>query len=382
MRSANQLPVPNADELQISDELTTLLRRRIDSAGGWISFSEYMRAVLYEPGLGYYAAGSVKLGSSGDFVTAPELGDFFAAAVAKMVAGVVVDMPRPHVLEVGAGTGALAAELLQQFDSMDLPSVSYGILEPSPDLRARQVELLAQFGDRVQWYERLEDASIDGVIIANEVADALPVERFVKRQGGLQRLGVSFEEGRFQWREGSFDDLLKAQLETIERQFLEEWPEGYISEFSALQGPWIRSLAAALNRGAIFIVDYGMPQRDFYSPARNSGTMMCHFRHRAHDNPFLYPGLQDVTAWIDFSALAQAGDAAGLTLAGFTTQGHWLLETLAQGGFDLSGHSAQALAALKTLLLPGEMGERFKAMLLSKNTEAPALAGRDMRSWL
>jgi len=380
-----ELPLPDPVALAHSERLRERILQAIDSADGALAFSQFMEMALYEPGLGYYSAGTAKFGPAGDFVTAGELGDFLARAVVTTLAPRLAALPQPAVVELGAGTGALAAAILQQLDACGLEHVRYRILEPSPDLQSRQRALLAAHGSRVDWIETLRPDSVCGAIIANEVADALPVERVVLGSAGWQQLAVARSAREFRWCVQSLPRDLAQALGAISAELAEPLREGYVSELRPLLGPWVRTLGAALSAGDVLVIDYGMSRREYYHPQRDGGTLMCHYRHRAHADPFVYPGLQDITAWVDFSACARAAQAAGLRTAGFTTQGAWIaaavLSDRALPG-ELDSHGA---AQLKTLLLPGEMGERFKVLLLRRDADAlpaPPLPGRDLRARL
>lgn len=377
-----QWPQPDPAGLASSAALSARIVACIEAAGGWIPFSKFMQMALYEPGLGYYAGGSQKFGADGDFVTAPELGSFMAAAIVATITPSLRELVSPKLVELGAGTGALAFAILAQLAETDFKHLTYAILEPSPELRARQRTKLAQFGDRVTWLDSLEPASIEGVIIANEVADALPVERFAKRDGRSLIQGVACDAGQFIWRERQAEATEIAAVDDLEQQLGEALPDGYESEYCALLAPWVTTVADALRRGLALLIDYGLPAREYYHPQRNRGTLICHYRHRAHNDPFMFPGLQDITAWVNFSGLAAAASAAGMTVAGYTTQGGWLTESLLRSDAQLTNIAVEHLAKLKTLVLPGEMGERFKVMCLSKGLPAPLLGGRDMRKWL
>ena len=377
-----RLPLPDPDALKRSETLSERIRAEIAEHGGWIGFDRYMQRVLYEPGLGYYSGGGAKFGAAGDFVTAPQLGDALARALAASLGPWLRSLPRPAILELGAGDGRLAAQLLDALGRQGIGDVSYRILEVSGELRQRQEAALAGFADRVTWLDRLPGEPFDGVIVANEVADALPVACFVKR-GGAVPLGARSTEGGFAWMEGPVDEHLAEAVLELEARLGEPLPELYRSEIRLVLPPWIRALGSSLGRGAVLLVDYGYGRRDYYHPQRSAGTLMCHYRHRAHDDPFLYPGLQDITAWVDFSACADAASAAGFSVAGYTTQAQFLIGALGpellEGG--AASASPQALSALKTLVLPGEMGERFKALLLTKDADV-ILPGRDLRGRL
>jgi SAM-dependent MidA family methyltransferase len=377
-----QWPHPDPAGLASSAALTARIAERIEAAGGWIPFSKFMQMALYEPGFGYYLGGSHKFGADGDFVTAPELGSFLAQAIIATITPSLRELESPTLVELGAGTGALAFDILARLGETNLKHLTYAILEPSPELRARQRTKLAQFGGRVTWLDSLEPASIEGVIIANEVADALPVERFAKRDGRWFIQGVACDAGQFVWRERPCEAAEVEALDALEQQLGAPLPDGYESEYCALLAPWVKTIADALCRGLALLIDYGLPAREYYHPQRNRGTLICHYRHRAHDDPFMFPGLQDITAWVNFSGLAAGASAAGMTVAGYTTQGGWLTESLWQRDAQLTNIAVEQLAKLKTLVLPGEMGERFKVMCLSKGLPAPSLAGRDMRKWL
>ncbi len=407
-------PEPNREALALSQALCERIRDRIAQAGGWMRFDRYMQCVLNEPGLGYYSAGSAKFGAAGDFVTAPALGPFLARAIARQFDGMLGSLDAPVILEIGAGDGTLAAQLLDALDAVDAGNtdvrddafagstvfdagaagamdhssnerrrapVQYLILEPSADLRSRQRARLARFADRVRWLERLPERPVEGLILANEVVDALPVARFIKRGNAVLPLGVRCGDGGFEWAEGDRDAELSAAIASLEAALGEPLPDGYRSEICLLLGGWIESLAATLARGAVLLVDYGGVRREYYHPERRDGTLICHYRHRAHDDPFFLPGLQDVSAWVDFSACADAAGDAGFDVAGFTTQGLFLAESVAAVP-DAIALDAPSASALKTLVLPGEMGERFRLLLLTRGMPPPGLPGRDMRGWL
>jgi len=378
--SAAALPRPSDEALQVSAALAADIRREIERAGGWLDFARYMELALYAPGQGYYSAGSAKLGAAGDFVTAPELSAAFGGALALTIDAELASLGATTVLELGAGSGALAAQLLDAFVELGR-DVRYEILEPSADLAERQRRALDRYGDRVRWLERLPTTPFAGVVIANEVLDALPVARFIKRGGEPLGLGVVQDGAGFRWGEGRAVPAVAAAVNALEVRLGRALPDGYCSEICLALPAWVRALGASLERGSLLFVDYGLVRTDYYHEQRAGGTLICHYRHRAHDDPFLYPGLQDITAWVDFSACADAAVAAGLDVAGFTTQGQYLLNALIAlpSGLALRLASPREQSALKTLVLPGEMGERFKLLLLRKGNTGPALPGRDFR---
>jgi SAM-dependent MidA family methyltransferase len=379
-----ELPAPSDAALEACAALAAAIRAEIAGAGGWLDFARYMELALYAPGLGYYSGGSTKLGVAGDFVTAPELSAALGVALAATLDGELTALRADTVLELGAGSGALAAQLLGAFAKLGR-DVRYLILEPSADLRERQQAALRRFAPRVEWLATLPEP-FAGVIVANEVLDALPVTRFSKVGGEARALGVIAAGDGFRWGEGRAVPAVAAVVAALERKLGRVLPDGYRSEVCLVLPALLSSLGAVLARGSLLAVDYGLVRAEYYHEQRADGTLICHYRHRAHDDPFLYPGLQDITAWVDFSACADAAAAAGLTVAGFTTQGQFLAHGLTALPAPLAPSLAidlatpRAQSALKTLLLPGEMGERFKVLLLRKGHDGGCeLPGRDFR---
>lgn len=363
-------PAPPPEAQARSAELLAQLREEAVRAGGAISFRRFMEAALYAPGLGYYSGGAAKLGPAGDFVTAPELSPLFGRCLARQALAALEAIGGGAVLELGGGSGALAEAALAEAGA----GLRWLMLEPSPELRQRQQQRL---GARAEWLDTLP-TDFHGVILANEVADALPVERFTVSDDGLRQLGVRFDKsGAPGWATLPPPPELAAAVQALEAERGEPFPPGYTSEFSPLLQPWVRSLADSLAAGLLLVIDYGLPRRELYAPERSMGTLMCHYRHRAHDDPFLWPGLQDLTAWVDFTTIAAAGVDAGLTLEGYTTQAAFLagngLEELLAAAPDQTASIMQAQQA-RQLLLPGEMGERFRVLGLSRGLD-PALAG-------
>jgi SAM-dependent MidA family methyltransferase len=332
------------------------LREEIGGNQGWISFARYMEIALYEPGLGYYAAGAQKLGPAGDFVTAPELGSLFGRTLARQLKA--LDGP---VLELGAGSGALAETLLDHGD------FEYRILETSADLKARQQ---ARLGSRAQWLDRLPDR-IEGVVIANEVLDAMPVHALAWRDEGIMERGVAFDE-RLCWSERPASGELLAIAKEISVQ------APYESEIGLVARAWMREVAGRLDEGVIFVIDYGFPRHEYYHPQRATGTLMCHYRHRAHANPFAHPGEEDITAHLDFSALAEAAHDAGLEVLGYANQAQFLVncgitEVLSEANIDNALHYAPLASEAQKLLSPAEMGELFKVLAVGKGIRGPVL---------
>ena len=386
------LPTPTPNALAHSESLGQHVQQQIAAAGGWISFARYMDLVLYAPGLGYYSAGASKFGESGDFVTAPDISPIFSQCLAGQAAQVLQAMGGGSILEPGAGQGTMAADVLLELERLGQLPDEYLMLEPSADLRARQAEMLKsrapQHFARVRWLDESPAGGIRGVILANEVVDALPVERFVLEAGVIRELGVVFTGERFAYSARDISPQLKDAIERISQDQQQDWSEGYTSELCVRLPAWVDSLGSWLNEGVALLLDYGFPRREYYMAERSTGTLRCYYRHRAHEDPFLWPGLQDLTAWVDFSLLAEAALAAGFELGGYTTQANFLLaagieERVERAATDPQAQIAMA-AGLRQLLLPGEMGEAIKVMALTRGrVGAPdGMFGRDLRSRL
>jgi len=386
MSDTRMLPPLTAVEHEHSDRLLRRICEEIERAGGWIGFARFMELALYEPGLGYYSAGARKLGASGDFVTAPEISPLFSRCLARQCAEIADHLTPCDVLELGAGSGIMAADVLAELARIDRLPGRYAILELSADLRERQRETLRnqvpELFERVVWLDALP-TGFSGVVLANEVLDAFPVERFRIRSREVNALGVTWQLGRLDWSEVRADAGLLTAVRSIEEALGQPWPDGYTSEICLRIGPWLAGLGAALERGVMLFVDYGLPRAQYYRAERSDGTLLCHFRHRYHDDPFLNPGLQDIGAWVDFTAVAEAAVAAGLEVSGFTTQAHFLIGTGLEALLASLTHAdlavrLQTSRQAMVLTLPGEMGERFKVIGLAKGYDLP-LAGFSVR---
>jgi SAM-dependent MidA family methyltransferase len=383
-----ELPDVSPDEAAHSAVLVARIHAAIDAAGGWISFARFMQMALYEPGLGYYSAGARKIGAAGDFITAPEVAPVFSRCLATQCAEVLDALGGGDVLEFGAGSGTMAAVMLQELEALGVLPGRYLILDVSADLRERQQETIAAAAPhllaRVEWLDRLPQR-FSGVMVANEVLDAMPVERFVVRGGAVHCLGVSWREGRFEPVEAPAPNEVRDRVLRLREDAGASWPDGYTSELNMGLRGWLSSVADCLERGVMLFVDYGLPRRELYSAERSDGTLLCHFRHRFHDDPLLQPGLQDITSWVDFTAVAEAAVEAGLDVKGYTTQAHFLIgNDLTRHLSDVSGVDLVQRVNLSRqamlLTLPGEMGERFKVIALARNCDAPlrGFAVRDL----
>lgn len=367
------LPEPSADALALSQRLLIHIRDAIAAAGGWLPFVEYEALALYAPGMGYYSNGSVKLGQEGDFTTAPELSTLFGQTLARQVADILPHTGR-QIIECGPGSGKLALDLLRELERLDCLPESYALLEVSGDLRERQQQRFAeqapQLLPRLRWLDQLPE-QIDGVVLGNEVLDAIPTHLLRWEEDGVHQLGVVWRDDALQLAARPLTDAdLLAQAEALPVD------APYQSEVQWQAAGFVRTLAERLQRGVILLIDYGFPQREYYHPQRDSGTLMCHYRHHAHPDPLWLPGLQDITTHVDFTAMALAGVEQGLELAGYTSQALFLAnagitELLQEADqTDLPRWLPLANQAQR-LMSPAEMGELFKVLALSRHYPHP-----------
>jgi SAM-dependent MidA family methyltransferase len=363
------------DTTEISARLAEHIRAEIAAAGGLLPFDRFMDLALYAPGLGYYVAGAVKLGRDGDFVTAPEISPLFGRCLATQCAEVLDRIGGGDLLELGAGTGTLAVEVLRALEQADALPERYLILEPSPDLQERQQTLIQEriphLEGRCAWLTRLP-SKLRGVVLANEVLDAMPVHRFrIRNDGGIdeicvaERAGALVEVAAPVRSPGLVDAVAALHAEGFAHD------PGYTSEINLRLPLWLKALGLALDRGLILLVDYGYPRPAYYQPDRTMGTLMCHLRHQAHGDPYTHIGLQDITAHVDFTAVAEAGVAAGLDLAGFTTQANFLIGCGIDRLLSESNEPFELTLGAKQLLLPTAMGERFKVLGLTTGVDEP-----------
>ena len=368
------LPPPSSEALAHSQRVTEHLRSAIDAHDGWIDFARYMEMALYAPGLGYYAAGATKFGAAGDFVTAPELSPLFGRTLALQIAPIVREL-KGDILELGAGSGALAVDMLLELERQHALPAQYCILELSADLQARQRQRLAtqapHLADRVSWLDALP-ASFTGIIVGNEVLDALPVHCVQWQHDKIHERGVTWNGRQFEWalRERREGPVWQAAQSLLIDQAILDTP--YTSEINFAAPALIHALAAMLVRGAMIFIDYGFPQREYYHPQRHMGTLRAHYRHHALDDPFFLPGLCDLTAHVDFSALGQAATRSGLTLTGYTSQASFLMnagitELLMQTPTANAAAYLPQANAVQRLVSPAEMGELFKVIAFTRD---------------
>ena len=374
-----KLPQPSPEALAQSGQLVDRLRSLIEAQGGWISFATYMAEALYTPGLGYYSGGAHKFGPGGDFITAPELTPLFGQALASQVQQ-IMGLSEPHVIEAGAGTGLLAADLLLELELRGALPDSYAILEVSGELRERQFDTLAakvpHLASRVQWLDGLPER-FSGALVANEVLDVMPVHLIAWRPEGIFERGVALgDEGRFVWADQPAAGKVAEAAVALDLPLPEEGE--YVSELNLAGRAWVAEWAARLDQGAMLLVDYGYPRAEYYLPSRSTGTLLCYFRHHAHGDPFVWPGLNDITAFVDFTAIAEAGFEAGLDVLGYTDQANLLfncgvLDCLARRAPEESTDYIRAAKALQRLTGPHEMGELFKVIALARGISQPLI---------
>ncbi len=386
----SELPEPGPEACAHSERLVAELVAEMERQGGAIPFDRYMELTLYAPGLGYYTAGARKFGPAGDFVTAPEISPVFGRCLARQLRQVLEQLGGGELLEFGAGSGRLAVDLLRELENLQALPERYLILEISSDLRQRQQqtiqEHLPHLADRVEWLDRVPAAGFRGAVVANELLDAMPVHRFRMEAEGVCEQFVTWNGERF---ENSWRPVASPGLEAAVKALQIPLSDGFESEINLRLGPWMESVGEFLEAGAVLLIDYGHSRADYYHPQRSTGTLMCHYRHRTHPDPLVYPGLQDITAHVDFTAVAEAGRAAGLEVAGYSTQAFFLigcgLDQVMSAADPSDASSYIDLAqGVKRLTLPTEMGERFKVLALTRGVHGPLIgfSVRDQRERL
>lgn len=375
------MPAPTDDAIEHSKQLEALIREEI-SDKHTIPFSRFMELALYSPGMGYYSAGSKKLGAAGDFITAPEISPLFARCIAKQCEQVLPQLDKKQILEVGAGSGIMAADILLALDQSDHLPENYFILETSADLRHRQQTTINKDAkhlvNRVIWLDALPEGGFEGIILANELLDAMPVQKFRINNSVPFELFVGIENNRLTLLEQEINNArLKSKLDSLATAL----PDNYESEINLNAEAWIQSISNCMHKGLVLLIDYGYPQHEYYHKDRTAGTLMCYYQHYTHDDPFALLGLQDITTHVDFTAIAQSADDAGFNITGYTTQAFFLLgcglESMAQDLINADLKQRIELSQqIKKLTLPSEMGEQFKVMALSKQLDTPLIGFR------
>jgi len=348
-----------------------------------ISFARFMELALYEQGLGYYSGGARKFGEAGDFVTAPEISSLFTRCLAGQCQQILRELKQPSILELGPGSGVMACDLLQALEQKNCLPEKYFMLELSADLKQRQQQLVVKkiphLANRVFWLDHLPEQPFAGLILGNEVLDAMPVHRLIMKNGSFNELCAGITDDEFSWFYRSPEKQIITQINKLPGDITQDLSEGYVTEISLQIRPWLNSLADILTCGVMLFIDYGYTRREYYHPQRTGGTLLCHYRHHVHDDPFLYPGLQDITASVDFTLVAEAAVEAGFKVRGYTTQAHFLLdngldELLNQSHLTRASDQAESGRQARILIMPGEMGERFKVIALARDFNVP-LAG-------
>jgi len=382
MREKNKLPTPSKTAITHSEQLLDKIRHDIFPETS-LSFAEFMQKALYTPALGYYSNALPKIGKKGDFITAPEISPLFSKCIARQASQVLATLSTPNIIEFGAGRGLMAKEILLELTALNQPFENYYIIELSSELKQLQKQTISslpnEIKDKVIWLNELPSEAISAVVLANEVLDAMPVERLKFEPKMTSQAYVNFNENNeLNW---SFKPISNPILQKKSNEILNyigtPSPDGYETEVNLNLEPWIKSIANFLSDGLVLIIDYGYSRTEYYQPARVMGTLRCHYQHLAHSDPFFYPSLQDLTAHVDFTAIAEAGFSAGLDIDGFTTQAHFLM---ASGLLEMANEfehdspdSIQIAQQIKTLTMPNEMGETFKVIAMTKNIEYPLM---------
>lgn len=380
------LPIPDKSDHHHSFEVQNLIRSEITMAGGWLPFTRYMELAIYSPGMGYYSSSTSKFGCTGDFVTAPEVSSLFGRSLARQAIQIIEGVSKENgdILEFGAGTGKLALDILLELENIGRLPQNYFILEVSGELQKRQRKLFEKFApyllSRVKWIKNLP-AKFNGLILANEVLDAMPVHLVVGRNNSLFERGVVWNGKKFEWSDRL---LVEGELFNIAQEIIPQDSSNnsdlnsYVSEISLSARGFIRSLADILEKGAVVIIDYGFGSNEYYHVQRNCGTLMCHYKHYVHNNPFYCPGLQDITSHVDFTAIADVAISKGLELIGYTTQAQFLIncgitDLLAEISVENTSEYLPMANQLQKLVSPAEMGELFKVIAIGRNNQHPLI---------
>jgi len=385
------LPGPDGKAKKQSQLLMQCINAACESAGGWIRFSEFMNIALYEPALGYYSGGLQKFGEKGDFITAPEVSPLFAQCIANQVSEVLDNFQKSSseksfIIEFGAGSGILATDLLLQLEELGCLPEKYLIIELGAELKQRQKETIelkaAHLLNVVQWLDQLPDDVSNAVVIANEVLDAMPVECFRQTANTVESLMVGFDDGKLVSKYMDAADTTIEKITGTQQRSEIIFPENYISEYNPAISSWLAAVEDRIANMVMLLIDYGYNEKEYYHPDRNNGTLMCYYQHRAHENYLWWPGLQDITAFVNFTDVAYSAVDTGLEVSGYTTQAAFLLanglsELHEQQVTDDVQQQIKLSQQIKTLTLPSEMGDRFKVMALTKKYGEP-LSGFSM----
>ena len=382
------LPTPDDASFNHSSIVLEELAKKINTNEGWINFADFMQFILYEPGLGYYSSGTRKLGTGGDFTTAPEISNFFGVCLADSVIKILHSCPEPMILEIGAGSGQLAFDILTRLDNQGFVPNQYYILELSADLKDRQQRLLAKLPnnllEKVTWLDSLPENFITGIILGNEVLDAMPCRRFRIQDEEIYEIGISCTNQKLIEQDKLADEIIKDSVHKIEKELNRKFANGFISEIRPDYKHWFTTLSSSLVYGAIMFIDYGCSRGEYYSADRSTGTLVCHYQNTAHYDPLFLPGVQDLSAWVDFSLVADVGLEHGFKVESYTSHRDFLLSAGILKLVDQISDQNKRFKinqAVKQLLLPSQMGDTFKFMLLSKNCmiEESFMEARDFR---
>lgn len=389
MNVSTTLPSPSPEAIRHSQQLCQLIIKAIQQEKGSISFRQFMEMSLYEPSFGYYVAGQHKLGAQGDFITAPEVSPLFSQCIAQQCAQVLNHSKEINkLLEFGAGSGIMAAHILLHLESINCLPEHYYILDLSPDLIARQKETIEKLAPHllthVIWIKDISSlVDFKGIILANEVLDAMPVELFSLANNEVMQKRVGIIDNQFQWIEQPANECLRTQVNNRIIAPIENNDTQYYSELNPNIDSWIEQLSKILSQGLILLIDYGYTRNEYYHPDRETGTLICHYQHKVHNNPLWYPGLQDITANVDFTHIAEAADDVGLSVSGFTNQATFLINSGLESLFnELLAHNPDQTYALaqqvRTLSLPAEMGDHFKVIALTKHFDTPLIGFKSL----
>ena len=381
----------NKDLSQIHSELVMEnLAKEIKANQGWISFEDFFDFVMYKPGLGYYSAGAKKLGPSGDFTTSPEISRLFGKTVSNQVIALLNNFESPSIIEIGAGSGKLAYDIINNLINSKVDFDKYYILEVSADFIERQKQELSllpnEVFEKVIWLDSILEAPVEGIVIGNEVVDALPFKRFTVVDHKIQEIGVSIKNGQLTESTRDADKTLAEEVRLIEKALNRDFEQNYTSEIRLNIGQWLKGISSMLKSGAILFIDYGYSRQEYYAADRKNGSMICHYRNAAHENPFLNLGVQDISASVEFTLLAEKALEEQLEVGLFTSQSDFLINGNILGELDKIEDDTlrmELTQEIKQLLMPSQMGQTFKCMMLYKNISLDSFEGiRDLRHTL